>query len=125
MRAALTGRAWRTPLGSGIDQVIERLLAGECAAQPNARFDARSYACTLAATVAVPPAPSRHARFLRRMGLYAVEVAAEAMRDAGVAGGDRVGLFFGYGGLRAHWDDLMPAFEHQQADGERAWERGL
>ncbi|NHZ79655.1 hypothetical protein F2P44_10245 [Massilia sp. CCM 8695] len=125
MKAALTGRAWRTPLGSGIDEVVDRLLAGECAAQPNARFDARSYACMLAATIAAPPVPSRHARFLRRMGLYAVEVAAEAMRDAGVAGGDRVGLFFGYGGLRAHWDDLMPAFEHQRADGHGAWERGL
>ena len=125
MRAALTGRAWRTPLGSGIDDVVERVLAGERAAQPNARFDARSYACTLAATIAAPPAPSRHARFLRRMGLYAVEVAAEAMRDAGVSGSERLGLFFGYGGLRAHWDDLMPAFEHQQADGAAAWERGL
>ncbi|NHZ96188.1 beta-ketoacyl synthase N-terminal-like domain-containing protein [Massilia sp. CCM 8734] len=125
MKVALTGRAWRTPLGSSIDEVIERLLAGERAARPNARFDARSYACTLAATIAAPPAPSRQARFLRRMGLYAVEVAAEAMRDAGVSGGERVGLFFGYGGLRAHWDDLMPAFEHQQADGAAAWERGL
>ncbi|MCE3602147.1 hypothetical protein LXA47_00780 [Massilia sp. P8910] len=125
MKAALTGRAWRTPLGSGIDEVIERLLAGERAAQPNGRFDARSYACTLAATIAAPPAPSRHARFLRRMGLYAVEVAAEAMLDAGVTGSDRVGLFFGYGGLRAHWDDLMPAFEHQRSDGEGAWNRGL
>ncbi|RSZ59718.1 hypothetical protein HF313_13290 [Massilia atriviolacea] len=125
MKALLTGRAWRTPLGSGIGDVVERLLAGERAAQPNARFDARSYACTLAATIAEPPAPSRHARFLRRMGLYAVEVAAEAMRDAGVTGSERVGLFFGYGGLRAHWDDLMPAFEHQQTDGHGAWDRGL
>lgn len=125
MKALLTGRAWRTPLGSNIDEVVERLLAGERAARPNARFDARSYACTLASTIAAPPAPSRQARFLRRMGLYAVEVAAEAMVDASVSGGDRVGLFFGYGGLRAHWDDLMPAFEHQQADGQGAWDRGL
>jgi 3-oxoacyl-(acyl-carrier-protein) synthase len=125
MKAVLTGRAWHTPLGSSIDGVIARLLAGERAAAPNARFDARSYACTLAATIATPAAPSRQARFLRRMGLYALEVAAAAMQDAGVGGGERVGLFFGYGGLRAHWDDLMPAFERQRADGQGAWERGL
>lgn len=125
MKAVLKGRAWRTPLGSGIDAVIARLLAGERAAAPNARFDAASYACTLAASIAGEPAPSRHARFLRRMGLFAVEVAAEALADAGLGGSDRVGLFFGYGGLRAHWNDLMPAFEHLDAGGEGAWDRGL
>ena len=125
MKAVLSGRAWRTPLGGTIDGVIARLLAGERAAAPNARFDASAYACTLASTIAGQPAPSRHARFLRRMGLFAVEVAAEALADAGVQGSDRVGLFFGYGGLRAHWDDLMPAFEGQNPDGAGAWERGL
>jgi len=125
MKAVLAGRAWRTPLGSGIDAVIARLLAGDRAASPNARFDATSYACTLAASIAGEPAASRNARFLRRMGLFAVEVAAEALADAGVRGSDRVGLFFGYGGLRAHWNDLMPAFEHQAPSGDGAWERGL
>ena len=125
MKAVLAGRAWRTPLGSGIDAVIARLLAGERAASPNARFDAASYACTLAASIAGEPAASRHARFLRRMGLFAVEVASEALADAGLQGSDRVGLFFGYGGLRAHWNDLMPAFEHQDASGDGAWDRGL
>ncbi|MES2017985.1 MAG: beta-ketoacyl synthase N-terminal-like domain-containing protein [Pseudomonadota bacterium] len=125
MKAELKGWAWRTPLGASTGEVIERLLAGERAAQVNPRFDAASYACTLAAAMTREPAQSRHARFLRRMGLYAVEVAAEALAHAGVKGGDRVGLFFGYGGLRAHWNDLMPAFEHQHASGEDAWDRGL
>ncbi len=125
LKAAITGWAWRTPLGSNTDEVIERLLAGERAARVNSRFDAATYACRLAAPMTQDAAPSRHARFLRRMGLYAVEVAAEAMKNAGVQGGDRVGLFFGYGGLRAHWDDLMPAFQRQDASGEGAWNNGF
>lgn len=125
MKAALKASAWRTPLGSSTGEVIERLLAGERAAGVNARFDAATYACTLAAAMTKEPAASRHARFLRRMGLYAVEVAAEALANAGIAGSDRVGLFFGYGGLRAHWNDLMPAFERQEPDGDGAWDRGL
>ena len=125
LKAAITGWAWRTPLGSTTDEVISRLLAGERAAAVNTRFDASSYTCALAAAMTQAPAPSRHARFLRRMGLYAVEVAAEALHNAGVKGSDRVGLFFGYGGLRAHWDDLMPAFERQEAGGEDAWNRGF
>lgn len=125
LKAAIAGWAWRTPLGSTTDGVIARLLAGERAAAPNASFDASTYACQLAAAMTQDAAPSRHARFLRRMGLHAVEVAAEAMHNAGIEGSDRVGLFFGYGGLRAHWDDLMPAFERQEAGGVDAWSRGL
>ena len=125
LKAAITGWAWRTPLGASTGEVVDRLLAGERAAALNTRFDASTYTCQLAAAMTQGAAPSRHARFLRRMGLYAVEVAAEALRGAGIEGSDRVGLFFGYGGLRAHWDDLMPAFERQQADGANAWSCGL
>lgn len=125
LKAAITGWAWRTPLGSNTGEVIERLLAGERAARFNSRFDAAAYSCRLAAPMTQAAAPSRHARFLRRMGLYAVEVAAEALTNAGIEGGDRVGLFFGYGGLRAHWDDLMPAFQRQDASGEGAWNNGF
>lgn len=124
LKAAIAGWAWRTPLGAG-EAVIDRLLAGERAGAINTRFDASAYACKVAAPMPQPPAPSRHARFLRRMGMVAVEVAGEALANAGVTGSDRVGLFFGYGGLRAHWDDLMPAFERQQADGDGAWQRGF
>ena len=146
LRAAIMGHAWRTPLGSDIDQVVQRLLAGERAARPNPRFDASQYACTLAATIDVTPGMARQRRYLRRMGLFACDVAQEALAAAGIrirhtpeAGafdlaasgsvtgmdGERVGLFFGYGGLRAHWDDLMPAFEQQRADAYEVWQRGL
>src|SRR5262245_19460213 len=60
------------------------------------------------------------------MGGFALEVAREAAAHAQVAAaGDRLGLFFGYGGLRAHWNDMMPALAHQNPDGDGAWERGL
>jgi 3-oxoacyl-(acyl-carrier-protein) synthase len=132
LRAAVVGWACRTPLGATVDDVVRRLLAGERAAQANPRFDARTYACPVAAAIATEPAPSRHRRFLRRLGLHALEVASEALADSTggarrPAAGDRLGLFFGYGGLRAHWNDMMPAFEHQDADGSGrdGWERGF
>ena len=136
---ALIARAWRTPLGDSIDGAMAQLLAGERAVVANPRVPSGSYACSLVAPILAPPAPSRQARFLRRMGLHALEVAREALvsaRGLGIAGdvgrafdlacrGERIGLFSGVGGLRAHWDDMLPALAQQQPDGERAWERGL
>jgi 3-oxoacyl-(acyl-carrier-protein) synthase len=122
---AIAGWGLRTPLGAEVGAIVERLLAGERAARPNPRFDASTYACTLAAPVEVEPAPSRHGRFVKRMGLLGMEVAAEAMRHAGGAGGERVGLFSAVGGLRAHWNDLLPALERQLPDGSDTWERGF
>ena len=126
MAGAVTGWAWRTPLGSSVDDVVRRLLAGERAIQPNRLFNAETFACTVAATMAVAPAPSRHQRFLRRMGLFALEVALEAMSHARTeVAAERLGLYFGYGGLRAHLGDLLPALEHQRLDGEDSWARGF
>ncbi|HVK54651.1 MAG TPA: beta-ketoacyl synthase N-terminal-like domain-containing protein, partial [Burkholderiales bacterium] len=125
MRAAVVGHAWRTPLGSSVDEVVRRLLIGERAAQRNPRFNAETYACTVAAAIDVEPSPSRHQRFLRRMGLLAMETAAEALAASGLHGSDRVGLFFGYGGLRAYWNDMMPALEKQNEQGDDSWERGF
>lgn len=123
---AVTGWAWRTPLGDDVDEVVRRLAMGERAAAPLARFPADSYACRWAAAIPGDPVPSRHQRFLRRMGSFALEVACEAARRALPAlHGARVGLFFGYGGLRAHWNDMMPALARQEPNGARAWERGL
>jgi hypothetical protein len=36
-----------------------------------------------------------------------------------------VGLFSGVGGLRAQWDELMPALSGQRDDGQGAWAAGL
>jgi len=123
---ALTGWSWRTPLGDDVDAVVRRLAAGDRAAAPLARFPTDGYACRWAAAIGGDPAPSRHQRFLRRMSAFALEVALEAVRAAQPAARDaRLGLYFGYGGLRAHWNDMMPALAQQAPDAARAWERGL
>src|SRR5204863_7097411 len=100
--------------------------AGARAAAPLARFPTETYACRWAAVIDGEPAPSRHHRFLRRMGGFAFDLALEAARAAGPsAAGARLGVFFGYGGLRAHWNDMMPALANQAPDGRQAWDRGL
>jgi 3-oxoacyl-[acyl-carrier-protein] synthase II len=126
--AAITGLSLRTPLGHDLASVASRLLAGERAAAPNAHFDARTYPCHLAAILPGAPRPSKHRRFVKRMGLWGLETAAEAFSSARTpAAGPRLGVFCGYGGLRAHWDDLMPVLERQLDDGsaEGSWERGF
>src|SRR4051812_2736433 len=125
MSVAVIGGAWRTPLGSTRSGVVDRLLAGERAARANARFDASTYACTLAATIDGEPLRPRNLRYLRRMGLFGAEVAREALAEAGVKGGERLGLFAGVGGLRAHWNELMPSLVEQREDLAESWARGL
>jgi 3-oxoacyl-(acyl-carrier-protein) synthase len=122
LTAAIVGRAWRTPLGNTIDSAMARLYAGERAAMTDPRG---AYACTTIAPIRDEPARTRNSRFLRRMGLFGLEVAIEALAASGVAGGARTGLFSGVGGLRAHWDDMIAGFANQRDDGERMWERGL
>lgn len=111
MTVAIISRAWRTPLGASIEAAMPAIHAGHRA--------------TGTAPIAGEPARSRNARFLRRMGLFGCEVAAEALASSGLAGGSRVGLFSGVGGLRVHWEDMITAFVAQRDDGERMWERGF
>lgn len=125
MTAAVTGWALRTPLGGSVDSVIERLLAGEPAAGPNTRFPSHSYACSLAAPILEHPRASPHARILGRLGLFALEVAREALVDASATAGTRTGVFSAMGGLRAHWNDIMPALAQQEPDLAQTWHRGF
>ncbi len=121
---AIVGQAWRTPLGHTVDGVIARLLAGDRAACASPR--AAGYACSIVAPITDEPARSRQSRFLRRMGLFGLEVAQEAFLAARLdQDRDRIGLFAGVGGLRAHWDDMLKALENQADDGGQSWERGL
>jgi 3-oxoacyl-[acyl-carrier-protein] synthase II len=63
------------------------------------------------------------------MGLFGLEAAHEAFQQARAHGceasGERLGIFCGYGGLRAHWDDMMEALSGQQLEQGGTWERGL
>jgi hypothetical protein len=126
--AAIVGTAWRTPLGHDLVDVLNRMLAGEDAARPLTRIPAATYQLQRAATVEREPARSKHARFLRRMALHAMDAAGEALATAAqrdVVPGPRMGLYAAVGGLRAHWDDIMAALVRQQDDGADAWARGL
>lgn len=129
MRAAITGWAWRTPLGDSVPGVVQAMLTGARAATSAHRFPLESYPCSLVAPIAGEPRPSRHRRFLRRLALFAAEAATEAFQRAGIAGaigqGERFGLFSAMGGLRADWDELMPALAEQREDGAEAWDRGF
>lgn len=129
MSADVLGWAWRTPLGDSVDTAVGRLLAGERAATDQLRFETRTYACRLGAPILSTPQRSKHSRFLRRMGLFGLEAAHEALQQARAHGcevsGERLGIFCGYGGLRAHWDDMMEGLSAQQPEQGGTWERGL
>lgn len=125
MTCAITGWSLRTPLGNSPEQVTRRLLAGECAAAYNTRFPGDTYACRLAAAIPDEPQPSAHARILGRLGLFALEAGHVALGDAGVHGSARLGLYSAMGGLRAHWNDLMPALSGQRPDLSDSWQRGF
>jgi 3-oxoacyl-[acyl-carrier-protein] synthase II len=122
---AVTGWALRTPLGSSVETVVSRWLAGERAAARNTRFPSESFRCSLAATIVDDPVRSPHERVLRRMGLFAVEVAREAAAMSRCELGERLGVFCGMGGLRVHWEDLMPALSGQDPTFDGSWHRGL
>lgn len=121
MRAAVTGWAWRTPLGNSVDQAVARLLAGERAAGPSSRFGSE----WTVAEIPGRPRPTRNTRFLRRMGLWAMEAGREAFDASGAPSGERLGLFTAVGAMRANWDELCPALERQSPCGTRAWESGF
>jgi 3-oxoacyl-[acyl-carrier-protein] synthase II len=117
---AITGWALRTPLGRTADELCAQLLAGERAAAVGPGWEGR-----LQARIREEPVPSRHGRFVPRMGLFGIEVALEAARHAGVSGGDRIGVFAAVSGLRVQWEQTAPALVGQRADGSGLWDAGL
>ncbi len=120
--SAILGAALRTSLGNTAEQILERVAAGERAGGPNPLFEGETYACPWVAPVPGEPSRSPHARFLSRIARFAMDAAAELSPSAT---GDRLGLYTAVGGLRAHWDAFMPAFEKQNADLRGAWGKGF
>jgi 3-oxoacyl-[acyl-carrier-protein] synthase II len=104
---AIVAHAWRIPVG-----IAENPLAS-------------SYVIRRVARIESAPARSRHDRYLRRMGLYGMEVAREAFEAAAIPAGPRYGFYTAVGGLRAHWDDMLAGLADQDERGTHAWERGL
>lgn len=112
--------AVRTALGSDMTAVMRRLDAGERVREP---LGWRGYQVRECAPIPGEPPGGRHARFVKRMGLWGIDAALEAGRS--LAASPRVGVFAGYGGLRPDWDETLPRLEHQTDDGKRPWYRGL
>jgi 3-oxoacyl-[acyl-carrier-protein] synthase II len=125
VKAAVTGWAWRTPLGNEIEPAMRRLLAGERAAVLNPHFDPSGYLCQLVAPVHGQPAPSRNGRFLDRLALLAMDAAIEAIAGSGRKPDQRFGVFAAVGGLRAHLEDLIPTLQGEGRDAGRSWRGGL
>lgn len=125
--AAIVGWAWRTPLGDQIDEVMARVMRADSGIGLLSQVmgPEHGYSAKLAAMIPTEPARSRHQRFARRLDLFGVEAALEAASMAGVAPSSRVGVFVGYGGLRAHWDEMMPSLKGQRADLKGLWEHGF
>ncbi len=125
---AVTGFSLRTPFGDDVESITQRMLIGDRIATPNARFDTHTYPCQLASTIQTDPKPTKHRKFVKRMGLFGIEVGAQAFAQSKTSvRGPRLGLFCGYGGLRAHWDDLMPVLEHQDGSVQAhdSWAKGF
>jgi 3-oxoacyl-(acyl-carrier-protein) synthase len=76
------------------------------------------------ATLRADPPGRRHARFLDRLGLHALDAGLEALAAAKLsAASERIGLFVGTPGLRPRWDEMRLAFSGPGAAGP--WEAGL
>lgn len=125
MKLAITGWAWRTPLGSRVDDVMTRVAAGACAATEHLGFPIEAYGCRVGARIAEVPRGGRNARFVPRLGLFAMEAAAEAFAMARIESGPRLGLFAGVGHVWVDWGEVLPALVAQADDGLGTWERGL
>jgi hypothetical protein len=59
------------------------------------------------------------------MGQYGYEVARTTLEKRGQSGGPGLGLFSGIGGLRAHWNEMLPALANQDPSFEDSWQRGF
>ena len=126
MKARLIASAMVTPLGRDPQKVLARCEAEQSAAKPNSRFDASTYPCTVAAAIDEPAPKTPHDRILRRMGRFGFDVATRALATLPtLERGPRLGLWVGVGGLRAHWDEMMPALAKQDPDFGDSWARGL
>lgn len=131
-KVAVLGASIQTPLGADVGAVCDRLLAGERAAAVSPRFPAATYPCRLAAVLPAETRRGARSRYLKPMAQAAVATTVDAVESArrhhpAVAAlpGSRIGLFFGYGGLRAYWEDLMQPLGGQRDDLEASWERGM
>ncbi len=108
-RVVITGMGWVTPLGTEIDAVWKRLLAGESGVAPTTIFDARTYPTQFSAEVKdfdlrrfMKPEDYERHRTAARNTTFALAAAEMAWRDAGLNGTggvdpEQVGVYLGGG----------------------------
>jgi 3-oxoacyl-[acyl-carrier-protein] synthase II len=101
-RFVITGMGAVTPIGIGVEQFWEALVAGECGVRPISLFDTTGYPCTIGAEV--PDFDSKHffghkdARLMARGTQFGVAAALTALDDAdwhGKPGDGRLGVATG------------------------------
>ena len=104
-RVVITGLGVVTPLGIGVDNTWQALLAGKSGIGPITRFDASDYACRIAAEVKdFDPADHLEKKEIKKMDAfiqYAMAASQEAVDDAGLQvtpeTAERVGVYIGAG----------------------------
>ena len=104
-RVVITGLGVVTPLGIGVDNTWQALLAGKSGIGPITRFDASGYACRIAGEVKdFDPADHLEKKEIKKMDTfiqYAVAASQEAVDDAGLTvtpeTAERVGVYIGAG----------------------------
>ncbi len=135
-RVVITGMGWVTPLGSDVDDVWRRLLAGESAIGPVTRFDASTFATNFGAEVRgfelsafMDPAGHEHAGVSTQ---FALAAGMNAWRQSGLDSFDglnrrRLGVYMGAGEGSLDYDAFLATHlnawdaEKRAVDGERWW----
>ena len=104
-RVVITGLGAVTPVGIGVDNTWQAVLAGKSGIGPITRFDASGYACRIAAEVkGFDPADYIEKKEIKKMDTfiqYAMAASQEAVDDAGLKitpeTAERIGVYIGAG----------------------------
>lgn len=126
VQASIIGGALRTCAGDDITTLAAAAAAQRfCTVPAPAPWHVYPAAAHGVGTITSALTRTPHDRILRRLALHGYHVATAALQSVTLVGSPRVGLYVGIGGLRAQWDDLIPALKQQQPDFVDGWQRGL
>ena len=116
-RVVVTGLGALTPIGNDVDTFWQSLLAGKSGAAPITRFDAErfktQFACELKDFDVKNYIDRKEARRMDRFTQYALVVADEAVKDAGIESletdPDKIGVIWGsgIGGIDTFLEECM------------------